>query len=286
MQLFGQATDEHTAFSAIFNGDFVQQILHLGRQLVEIERLGDRTGVMSTVIAMAYANYGTVMHFTSSARHLEEIRRVTSRLSELVTESERARLDLQMLFGVQVWARAKVVPDTALARGEEAYRAAKLQGERGIEFLAAGGVALSLLELGDVQGADRWVGLAATTAATAPSRSRSMQLETWRGQVRAAAGDAAGARRHLENALALATESGRAPARCEAIARLAIEMARLAAAEADPKLSIALVSKVVPMRSHTVSAEGSPSATRPGTTPFRSSCSRARATARSAQART
>ena len=35
---------------------------------------------------------------------------MTSRLSEVVTESERDRLDLQMLFGVHVYSRAKVVP--------------------------------------------------------------------------------------------------------------------------------------------------------------------------------
>ena len=120
---------------------------------------------------MAYAQYGPVMHLSSSARHLEEIRRVTSRLSELVTESERARLDLQMLFGVHVYSRAKVVPDLALSRGEDAHRAARLQGDRAIEFLAAGGVAMSLLELGDVDGAERWLGLAAAAASMAPSRS-------------------------------------------------------------------------------------------------------------------
>ena len=182
---------------------------------------------MSTVIAMAYAQYGPVMHLSSSARHLEEIRRVTSRLSELVTESERARLDLQMLFGVHVYSRAKVVPDLALSRGEDAHRAARLQGDRTIEFLAAGGVAMSLLELGDVDGAERWIGLAAAAASMAPSRPRARQLETWRGMARAGAGDATGMRRHLERAVALATEGGRASARCEALARLAIEAARL-----------------------------------------------------------
>lgn len=205
----------------------------LDRALGIFERLGDRTGVMSTVIAMAYAQYGTVMHFTSSVRHLEEIRRVTSRLSELVTESERARLDLQMLFGVHVWSRAKVVPDSALSRGEEAHRAAKLQGDRGIEFLSAGGLALSLLELGDVAGAEKWLGLAASAASMAPSGSRSIQLETWRGMVRAGAGDAEGMRSHLEKAVTMATESGRASARCEALARLAVEAARLAASAAE-----------------------------------------------------
>jgi len=206
---------------------FVELTQVLDRALAIFERLGDRTGVMSTVIAMAYAQYGTVMHFTSSARHLEEIRRVTNRLSEVVTESERARLDLQMLFGVHVWARAKVVPDSALSRGAEAHRAAKLQGNRAIEFLAAGGMALCMLELGDADEAERWLGLAAAAASLAPSRSRSIQLETWRGMVRAGAGDADGMREHLEKAVTIATESGRASARCDALARLAIEAARL-----------------------------------------------------------
>ena len=209
---------------------FVEATQVLERALGIFERLGDRTGVMSTVIAMAYAQYGPVMHLSSSARHLEEIRRVTSRLSELVTESERARLDLQMLFGVHVYSRAKVVPDLALSRGEDAFRAARLEGDRSIEFLAAGGVAMCLLELGDVDEAERWIGLAAAAASMAPSRPRARQLETWRGMARAGAGDAQEMRRHLERVVALATEGGRASARCEALARLAIEAARLVGA--------------------------------------------------------
>jgi DNA-binding NarL/FixJ family response regulator len=199
----------------------------LERALGLFEQLGDRTGVMSTVIAMAYARYGPAMHLANSARHLEEIRLVTSRLSELVTESERDRLELQMLFGVHVYARAKVVPDLALSRGEEAYRAARLLGDRSIEFLAAGGVALSLLDLGDIDGASQWLELAATAASMSPSQTRARQLERWRGMVRAGAGDADGMLHHLERAVALATEEGRVAARCEALARLAIEAAGL-----------------------------------------------------------
>ena len=208
---------------------FVELTQVLERALGIFERLGDRTGVMSTVIAMAYTRYGPVMHLSSSARHLEEIRRVTSRLSELVTESERDRLDLQMLFGVHVYSRAKVVPDLALSRGEDAHRAARLQGDRNIEFLAAGGVAMSLLDLGDIDGAERWLGMAAAAASMASSRSGSIQLETWHGMVRAGAGDAEGMRVHLEKAVAMATEGDRASARCEALARLALEAARLVA---------------------------------------------------------
>ena len=131
-----------------------------------------------------------------------------SRLSELVTESERARLDLQMLFGVHVYSRAKVVPDLALSRGEDAHRAAKLQGDRTIEFHAAGGVAMSLLELGDIEGAERWIGLAAAAASMAPSRPRARQLEMWRGMARAGAGDAAGMRQHLERAVGAGDRGG------------------------------------------------------------------------------
>jgi len=227
------ANIEETILASPVGPLFVDANQVFDRALGIFERLGDRTGVMSTVIAMAYARYGTVMHFTSSARHLEEIRRVTSRLSELVTESERARLDLQMLFGVHVYSRAKVVPDLALSRGEEAHRGAKLQGDRSTEFLAAGGVAMTLLELGDIAGAERWLELAAATASNAPSRTRSYQLETWRGTVRAAAADAEGMRRHLEKAVAITTEAGQASGRCEALARMAIEAARLAAASAS-----------------------------------------------------
>jgi DNA-binding NarL/FixJ family response regulator len=59
--------------------------------------------------------------------------------------------------------------------------------------------------------------------------------------VRAGAGDAVGMRDHLERAVAMATEAGQASARCEALARLAVEAARLIAREStlretDPAL--------------------------------------------------
>ena len=208
----------------------------LERALAIYERLDDRTGVMSTVIAMAYASYAPLIHLTSSARHLEEIRRVTSRMSQLVTESERARQELQMLYGIHVYARAKVVPDLALARAVDAYRAARIEGDRSVEFLAAGGAAIASRDLGDLAETDRWLGLAAAALAAAPSRIRSRQLATWRGLSRAAAGDGEGMRRELEAAVAMATEQGRAPARCEALATLALEAARLGARTADADL--------------------------------------------------
>jgi len=142
-----------------------------------------------------------------------------------------------MLFGVHVYARGKVVPDLALSRGEEAHRAARLQGDRSIEFLAAGGMTLTLLELGDIVAAERWLGLAAAAASAAPSRYRARQLEMWRGMVRAAASDVETALVHLEAAVAIASEGGPASARCEALGRLALEAAAFATGDDDDPIA-------------------------------------------------
>lgn len=206
------------------------------RALEIFERLGDRRGVMSTLIAMAYINYAPAIHFQSSARHIEEIRRLSSRLSSMTKESERARAELQMLYGVQVYARAKVVPDLALARGEEAHRLARVQGDRAVEFASAGGVALSHLELGEVGEAEKWLDRVAAAAAASPTPLRARQLEAWRGMAQAAAGDADGMRDHLERAAAMAAEQGRPAARCELLARLALEAARLGAETGEDAL--------------------------------------------------
>jgi DNA-binding CsgD family transcriptional regulator len=206
------------------------------RALGIYERLDDRSGVMSTVIGMAYLNYGALIHLSSSARHLEEIKRVMSRQTELITESERARQELHLLYGIHVYGRAKSLADVALSRGEDAYRAARLQGEQTIQFGAAGGLALTHLTLGDVPAAERWLDTAAEVAATAPSPSRSRQLELWRGLARGAAGDAEGMRTSLERAIAIATSEGNAAARCEALTKLAVEAARLGSVTKDEDL--------------------------------------------------
>ncbi|TMB84999.1 MAG: hypothetical protein E6J39_02425 [Chloroflexi bacterium] len=212
----------------------IRQLLE--RALSLFERIGDRTGVMSTVIAMAYVNYAPLIHISSSARHLEEIRRVTNRMSTLVTESERARSDLQLLYGVHLFARAKVVPDLMVARGVEAHRMAKVQGDRSVEFLAAGGVALAELDMGNLAEAEQWLGRAAAAAAASPTPLRARELETWRGLLRAALGDGTGMREHLERAVKMATDLGRPAARCEALARLALSAARLGSSSNDADL--------------------------------------------------
>jgi tetratricopeptide (TPR) repeat protein len=208
----------------------------LERALAIFERLDDRSGVMATIIAMAYLRYAPLVHLSSSVRHLEEIKRVMARQAVQVTESERARQELHLLYGIHVYARAKSLPDAAISRGEEAYRSARLLGTQSIQFSAAGGVALAHLQLGDVAAAERWIESAAEVASAAPTATRGRQLALWRGAARAAAGDVAGMRSNLDRAVEIATTQGRSSARCEALTRLAVEAARLGTAANDPDL--------------------------------------------------
>lgn len=210
---------------------------HFSASLELYEKAGDRRGAMSAMIGLAYATWGPDIHFGSGAgRHIEEIRRVFSRMDTMTKESEKALAEAQMLYGVHVFSRAKVVPDLALERGEDAHRQARVIGDRGLEFLAAGGTAMAHLDLGDVEQAETWLDRAASVASESPTPFRARQLEMWRGSTRAAAGDAAGMRAHLERAVELASEQGRAAARCEALALLAIEASRLGAERGDDEL--------------------------------------------------
>ena len=110
---------------------------------------------MSAVIARAYVNYGLDIHLLGAAKQIEAMRRLGAQMASLTRASERAVAELQMLYGVQVFSRAKVVPDLALSRGEEAHRHARLLGDRSIEFATAAGLAETHLELGEVDEAER-----------------------------------------------------------------------------------------------------------------------------------
>jgi AAA ATPase-like protein/regulatory LuxR family protein len=201
------------------------------------EQLEDRRGAMSTIIALAYLNWAPDIHLgTSPARHIEEIRRLTSRQKAFTNESERAAFEAQMLYGSHVFARAKVIPDLAIAKGREAHRYAKEIGDPNLEFLAAGGTAMALLDLDEVDEARAWIDRAAAVATEHPSPLRARRLETWRGIADAAAGDGAGMRTHLERAVQQAADSGQTAARCEALARLAVESSRLGVQQGDEEL--------------------------------------------------
>ncbi len=126
-----------------------------------------------------------------------------------------------MLFSIQVYARSHGPLDLALLRGIEAYEAARALGNSSLEVYAAGGVALTYAMLGQVPEAETWLDKAGSAALVTQDALPERQLEMWRGEVRAAADDAAGMRRHLERALALATDRGSPAGRCEVLALLA-----------------------------------------------------------------
>ncbi|MFN2520336.1 MAG: response regulator transcription factor [Candidatus Limnocylindria bacterium] len=199
------------------------------------EALGDRKGIMSSIIGLAYTSWGAEIRF-GAAQRLEDMRRLWTRVRAFTTDSERAIADAQMLVGVEVFAYAKGSYDLAISRGEEAHRAAHALGDRGLEFLASGFAALAHVALGEPLEADRWLERAASAAAASPTPLRARRLESWRGQTRAAAGDAPGMRRHLEAAVERATEDGRPAARCEALADLALMAARLGRTQVDAEL--------------------------------------------------
>jgi tetratricopeptide (TPR) repeat protein/DNA-binding CsgD family transcriptional regulator len=206
------------------------------RALEIYERLGDRQGAMTTIIAMAIASWGPEIHVAGSAKRIEEIRRLMARLKSLTKESDRALANAQMLFGSHVYAMAKGMPDVAIAKGEEAYRAARGIGERALEFAAAGGTALANAHVDRKTEARRWLDLAAAVVTASPTPGRTRRIELWRGAVLARAGDAAGMQRHLEHSARLAAEQDLQAARCEALALLAIEAARLGRARSDDAL--------------------------------------------------
>jgi len=209
---------------------------HFHKALELFEGIGDRRGAMSTVIAMAYLDFGADIHLGSNpAQRIEEIRRLATRMRSLWKESERAAADAQMAYGVHVFARAKVIPDLAITRGKEAFWAAKDLGDRALEFLSAGGTAMAYLDLGEVAEAERWLDLAAQAAVAAPTPLRVRRLELWRALARATAGDAPGMRERFDRALQAAA-GGRAAARCEILARQALEAARLGAERGDEEL--------------------------------------------------
>ena len=226
----------------LFPGLPIEPLYHESAALLQealelFERLGDRRGAMASVIAMAYLNWAPDIHLGSgAARHIEEIRRLTSRMKAFTNESERAAFEAQMLYGVHVFSRAKVIPDLAISRGEEAYGRAKEIGDRDLEFLAAGGTALAYLDVGAADEARTWLDRAAAVASEHPTPLRGRRLETWRGLADAATGDATGMRRHLERAVQLAIDSGQPAARCEALARLALETSRMGTEREDEEL--------------------------------------------------
>ena len=179
---------------------------HLQQALEIYERIGDRPGALRTIIAMAVINWAPEIHLAGSAKRIEEIHRLMGRLRSFTNESQRDLAEAQMLFGSHVYARAKVFPDVALAKGTEAFAQARAIGDRSLEFAVAGSLALAHLELNDHRAAGEWLERAAEVALESPSPLRARRLELWRGSCAAAAGNAAAMREHLESAARMAAD--------------------------------------------------------------------------------
>src|SRR5574341_1307431 len=207
----------------------------IGEAIEIYERLGDRRSLMSSLIALAYANIIEETQYGHAGR-MEQIRRLRLGLRRLTSESERAESEAHMLYSIHVYARGHGHPDLALLRGAETYEAARALGDHQLAFLAAGGVALAHIEMAEVTEAEAWLDRAASVALEAPKPLPARQMETWRGLLRSAAGDPPGMRKHLERALALATERGSPAGRCELLASLAGESAYHGAALGDTEL--------------------------------------------------
>jgi DNA-binding CsgD family transcriptional regulator len=221
----------------------------IGEAIEIYEQLGDRRSLMSSLIALAYANLIEETQYGHAGR-MEQIRRLRRGLRRLTSESERAESEAHMLYSIQVYARCHGYPHLALHRGAETYEAARALGDHQLAFLSAGGVALTHTEMAEVTEAEAWLDRAAAIALEAPIPLPARQMETWRGLLRSAAGDPTGMRTHLERALAVATERGSPAGRCELLALLAVESAYhgsalrdtdlLAQAEADARESLRL----------------------------------------------
>jgi DNA-binding CsgD family transcriptional regulator len=207
----------------------------IGEAIEIYEQLDDRRSLMSSLIALAYANIIDETQYGHAGR-IEQIRRLRRGLQRLTSESERAESELHMLYSIHVYARSHGYPHLSLQRGAETYEAARALGNYPLAFLAAGGVALTHIEMAAVTEADAWLDRAAATALEATTPLPARQMETWRGLLQSAAGDAAGMRSHFERALALATERGSPAGRCELLALLAIECAYHGVARSDEDL--------------------------------------------------
>jgi DNA-binding NarL/FixJ family response regulator len=207
------------------------------RALEIYEGLGDRRGVMSAVVAMAVLTWAPGIHLGGSVQHIEEIRRLSSRVKSFTRESERALADVQMLFGAAVYARNRGFADLALSKGQEAYNAARAMGDRSLEFATAGLVALQHAELGSVDDSRRWLDRAAAIATESQTPLRALQLETWRGLACAETGDVDGFRRHFQHALSVATEQAKPAPRCQTLSVFAARAARLGVSLDDAELT-------------------------------------------------
>jgi class 3 adenylate cyclase/tetratricopeptide (TPR) repeat protein len=207
----------------------------LAEQALRIyEEIGDQQGSMSALITLAYAHVADPTAQGMAGR-IEHVRALHFSRKGEITESQSAIDEAQGLFAIATYARLNVQPGLALLRGREAFEAARAIGDRWLEALAGGGMAMTCLQVGGSDECAAWLDRAATAAMAVASSSMARRLEMWRGAHAAVLDDVEALSRHYRRAAELAGQ--RSPGeRCEALANLAFEYARIAALEGDTSL--------------------------------------------------
>lgn len=198
----------------------------LAQQAFKIfEELEDQRGAMSALISMAYS------HITDPTAHgmagrIEHIRALHNSRQAKVTDSQRARENALMLYSIQTYCRLNLQPDLALERGQETFEAARAIGDKWLEALAAGGVAMTYASFGDADSSGAWLARASSAAMSAPSTAMARRLEMWRGACSAVMGQADESSGHYERAAELAGVKSPA-SRAEALCALAVDSIKL-----------------------------------------------------------
>jgi class 3 adenylate cyclase/tetratricopeptide (TPR) repeat protein len=198
------------------------------------EEIGDKQGSMSALITMAYAHVADPSAQGMAGR-IEHIRALHHSRKGEVTDSQSAVDDAHMLYGIHTYARLNLQPGLALERGREAFDAARAMGDRWLEALSAGGMAMTCLQVGGGDDCAAWLERAVAAAMAVASTSMARRLEIWRGAHAAARDDVEAMTRHYRRAADLAGQASIGES-CQALANLAFEYARIAVFGDDPSL--------------------------------------------------
>jgi predicted ATPase/class 3 adenylate cyclase len=198
------------------------------------EEIGDQQGSMSALITLAYAHVADPTAQGMAGR-IEHVRALHLSRKGDVTESQSAIDEARGLFAIASYARLNLQPGLALQRGREAFEAARAIGNRWLEALAAGGMAMTCLQVGGAEECAAWLDRAASAAMAVASTSMARRLEMWRGAHAASLGDVEAMTRHYRRAADLAGQKSLGE-RCEAVAILGFESARIMAMTDDPSL--------------------------------------------------
>ena len=198
------------------------------------EEIGDRQGSMSALITMAYAHIADPSAQGMAGR-IEHVRALHHSRKSDVTDSQSAIDDAHMLYGIHTYARLNLQPGLALERGREAFDAARALGDRWLEALSAGGVAMTCLQVGGSNECAAWLERAVNAAMAVASTQMARRLEMWRGAHAASRDDVEAMTRHYRRAFDLAGPANVGEA-CRALANLAFEYARIAVFGGDESL--------------------------------------------------